>query len=309
MNRAHVFSLPPEIYFVIARYLPRNDLAASVLVCKTWFLYFRSYLWQELDISRDRLHRFNNVPETALFRNAPVIQTLRTYSSVVVRTIATLGATCTNLRNFRVTAENADLDAILHLIRQNVCLQDLSLLGDLIMNEEDLLRILEALPIILSKLTLGGSMNSEDSEESEGSEDEEDQEVQYEKGHLQRSAMGINQESHVWALTSLTVRKYFYNCRALHQFMMRAPLLETLCLKNVIVLDVHRLSECLNQCPSLTTLRLRMCNDCNTYIVPEEDEATAVIIAGGCQHDWKKIDIKGNYLGYATYEALMKLAP
>ncbi|KAF9959353.1 hypothetical protein BGZ72_009815 [Mortierella alpina] len=319
MNHRHVLDLPPEMYFVVAHYLSEKDLAASVLVCKIWFLYFRSHLWKELDIrKRDRLQRFENVPETALLRNAHVIQTLRTPFSEVIRTFATLGTTCTNLRNLRVKLESADLDAVLHLIRQNIYLQEVSVRGGLILKEENLLRVIEALPLTISKLTLGSMAlatfsDAEDSDEEEDEEDEEDEEneeVQDEEEHLRDIVRGINMENRVWALTSLTIRHEFYFCRTLHQFIMRAPLLETLCLKNIAALDVQRLSACLNQCcPSLTTLRVRTCNDSRSYYCPEEDEAMATVIAGGCQHGWKKLDIKGNVLGNASYEAIMVLVP
>ncbi|KAF9565495.1 hypothetical protein EC968_004081 [Mortierella alpina] len=313
MNHTHVLDLPPEMYFVIASYLSRSDLAASVLVCKGWFLYFRAHLWQELDIRRDHLRRFNNVPDTALLRNAHVIQTLRTSYSEVVRTFATVGVTCTNLRNFRVRAESVDLDAVLHIIRQNIFLQEISLQGRLVTKEEDLLRVLEALPLTISKLTLGSpsltTFSDAGDSEDEEEEDEEDEMDNYDD-HLQDRARGINLGNRVWALTSLAIRHNFYFCKTLHQFIMRAPLLETLCLKNITALDVNQLTVCLNRCcPSLTTLRVKTCNDCDMYFCPEEDEALGTIIAGGCQHGWKKIDIKGNYLGDATYEALMRLAP
>ncbi|KAF9290399.1 hypothetical protein BGZ68_007160 [Mortierella alpina] len=316
MNHTHVFDLPPELYFAIARYLSENDLAVSMLVCKTWFLYFRSHLWRELDVRGERLWRFDKVPETALYRNAHVIETLRTSCSAVLSTFATLGVTCTNLRNFRVTAESAALDAVLHLIRQNIYLRDISLQGRLITKEEDLLQVIEAVPVTISKLTLGSSGlktfsdagDSEDEEDEEES-DEEEEEEEEEEDHLQDRVLGINLENRVWALTSLTIRHHFYFCRTLHQFIMRAPLLETLCLKNITALDVDRLSACLNQCPSLTTLRVRTCNDCYTSYCPEEDEALVTLLAGGCQHGWKKIDIKGNFLGDEAREAIMQLAP
>ncbi|KAF9950135.1 hypothetical protein BGZ70_001493 [Mortierella alpina] len=313
MNHPPVFALPPEIYFLIVRYLSKKDLAASVLVCKTWFLYFRPYLWQELDLrKRDHLLRFGKIPETALLRNAHVIQTLRTRFSEVVGALIVYGPTCTNLRNFRITADNADLDAVLYLIRQNVFLQDISLQGRLISTEGDLLRIFEALPITLSKLTLGsnGLETFSEAGDSEDSEDEEEEEEEDQYEHFQDGAVGINLENHVWALTSLTIRLYFPFCKTLHQFIMRAPLLETLCLKNVTALDVDRLAECLIQCcPSLATLRLRACEDCNSFPCPEEDAAWATVIAGGCQFGWKRIDLKGNYLGDAAYKALMDLVP
>ncbi|CAO3565344.1 unnamed protein product [Mortierella alpina] len=319
MNYPPVFALPPEIYLLIARHMPKAALAASVLVCKTWFLYFRHHLWQELDIRcRDHLWRFSMVPETALLRNAHVIQTLRTHFSEVLGAFVIYGTTCTNLRNFRVRAGSAYLDAVLHLIRQNIYLRDISLKGPLIMTEGDLLRVFEALPITISKLTLDGywlqrfseAGDSEPSEGEENEEDEEDEEGQYESENFQDRAMGINLENHVWALTSLTIKKNFPFCGTLQQFIMRAPLLETLCLADVSALDVDRLSECLNQCcPSLTTLRLRACEDCNHYPDPEEDEAWATLIAGGCQFGWKRMDLKGNYLGDAAYKALMDLVP